>query len=391
MVVPQHFRMVDTRAMSPVVHGTESWHPKFPVHFSSPSHGQHLLPLTRLPFLLPRSGPIPHAQSDVRANLDRDLAAFDKRLEELAKLELSESDEAKRKAIQDEKGFLQVLRANKIKDAEQAEKAYLEIAPAAWLWEVQGHGSRSWLVGTMHVSDPRVTTLHPLVEDALAQAQMLYTELGDDDDQQQKVEEAGRLSLSETLADILPASTYRELHDILTYYDMDNKFIDDMEPWLLCLKVTQIDAIRMQQDGMPLDLVLRSRARALGMQLGNVETIEDQIALMKESRDDAINTLNELLAIKRKEMETGVFALDDEIKSFVDGSVEELEANAEKVEAQIAKRNQLFASQIHSDMQADPSSVRIYAFGVLHFPGKAGIIADLQSRGYQVSMRLPKT
>ncbi len=47
------------------------------------------------------------------------------------------------------------------------------------LWKIEGKGIRvpSYLFGTIHLSDPRATTLHPLAQKAFEEATVVYTEL----------------------------------------------------------------------------------------------------------------------------------------------------------------------------------------------------------------------
>ncbi|MDG1406046.1 MAG: TraB/GumN family protein, partial [Planctomycetota bacterium] len=45
------------------------------------------------------------------------------------------------------------------------------------LWKVTSENNTSYLFGTMHVADPRVTTLAPAVEAAFAASDAIFTEL----------------------------------------------------------------------------------------------------------------------------------------------------------------------------------------------------------------------
>ena len=45
------------------------------------------------------------------------------------------------------------------------------------LWKVTSENTASYLFGTMHVADPRVTTLAPAVEAAFAASAAIFTEL----------------------------------------------------------------------------------------------------------------------------------------------------------------------------------------------------------------------
>src|ERR1041385_2813329 len=72
-----------------------------------------------------------------------------------------------------------------------------------FLWRIEGRVP-SYLFGTFHLPDPRVTTLHPAVEQALANCDALFTEVPMD--YKPTAKEAAQLLLppDKQLSDVLP-------------------------------------------------------------------------------------------------------------------------------------------------------------------------------------------
>lgn len=272
-----------------------------------------------------------------------------------------------------------------------------------FLWEVEGEGTRAWLLGTMHVSDPRVTTLHPLVEEVLAQAQALSTEIGESPSDGAKLAKAGMLPEGESLADILSPATYETLHGYLALRGMSDPRIDRMRPWMVALQLAQLDAIPLLQGGKPLDLVLRDRARDAGLALGQVETIDEQIAVLSwGDQATQVHLLEVTLDRLQAELTAGESSLQHLLALYLAGDDETMWDFALSQtdfddplqvgiwEELTTVRNRRMAARIHEQLQAEPGKARIYAFGTLHFLGAGSVVEDLRARGYRVSRVRPE-
>jgi len=272
-----------------------------------------------------------------------------------------------------------------------------------FLWKVEGHGAEAWLFGTMHVSDTRVTTLHQVVTDALAAADYLATELDESPANGAKLAQQGMLPDGSSLKDLLTPELYRGIHDYLQSRGMDNQQVDHMRPWMVALQLAQIDAIPLLQDGQPLDILLRKSAREAGKEVGQVENIDEQIAVLAwGSEEDQIHLLQVTLAKLLEEQASGSSSLEHLLGYYLSGNGEEMwqfalgETDFEDPlqvgawQALTTERNRRMATRIERLLEEDPTVKRFFAFGTLHFLGPESVIARLRDHGYNVERIVPQ-
>jgi len=273
-----------------------------------------------------------------------------------------------------------------------------------FLWKVEGHGHHAWLFGTMHVSDPRVTTLHPVVLDAFAEATYLATELDESPSNGALLAQTGMLPAGQSLPDVVGEDLAQRIHAYLKSRNMENPQIDRFRPWMVALNLAQIDALPLLAHGQPLDLLLRKRAKESGMEVGQVETIEEQIAVLAwGDQADQVHLLEVTLEKLLEEQRNGESSLQHLLQLYLEGDGEAMwdfaltqtdfddprQVGAWK--ALTTDRNRRMAERIHRGLEENPGSKRFYAFGTLHFLGPESVIARLQDRGYTVTRLTAQT
>ncbi len=271
----------------------------------------------------------------------------------------------------------------------------------SFLWLVQGHGAQAWLFGTMHVSDPRVTTLPIEVEKAFQQCDAVYTEIEATPTMAAELSQAGHLEQGKSLADILPSNLYLRLNRYLTARGFPRGSFDDFKPWMASLQLGQIDAIPFMRQGEALDVQLMNRARKEGKRYGAIETLSEQLeTLTTGSESDQIHMLDVGLAKLEREQGAPVSGFQHMLELYLSGDGDALWAyamaetdlsdpiQAKAWNALLLQRNQRMAMRIHQQLLAHPQQKALFAFGSLHFLGPESVVEKLKSLGYEVS-RVP--
>ncbi|MFT7516464.1 MAG: hypothetical protein ACI84O_000245 [Myxococcota bacterium] len=270
------------------------------------------------------------------------------------------------------------------------------VAPPV-LWKVSSSENTSYLFGTMHVSDPRVTTLHPTVAAAFTESDAVFTELKESAlELGVKVAQLGMLPAGSKLYDVIPPEMYAKIRGYVTSKSMTMTMLDGLRPWMVGMQLQLLDAMQYMQ-GTALDLQLTIRAREEDKEVGGIETIEEQIAALAFGNEEQqIELLG--LAIDKTISKASNEKSDIEImlEHYINGDIDALWAFAEKeldgasaleiaaFDALLIQRNFNMAERIAARMKAHPQSMTFYAFGALHFAGPQGVDELLKEMGYTV-------
>ncbi len=178
--------------------------------------------------------------------------------------------------------------------SDPAAEARIEAAAAkvenagAMLWRISRQGVKpSYLFGTIHLSDARVTALPPSVEGALRSAKRVALEVADLSPkafaaalgklQQQIVFKDG-----DGLVGVLDADELSTARSALTRVGFPAEAQSRLRPWFvtLMLAVTDCERARMQAGKEPLDLQIGQHARSRGVPVLGLETLESQLLVM---------------------------------------------------------------------------------------------------------------
>lgn len=268
---------------------------------------------------------------------------------------------------------------------------------APLLWKVTSENNTSYLFGTMHVADPRVTTLAPAVEAAFAASDAIFTELKESQvELSGRVTVEGRLPEGTHLSDLIPADMYAKINELVESNKMIMNEMNSSRPWMVGMYLQLIDAMPYMQ-GVALDMQLTNRAREEGKEVGGIETIDEQLAALAfGSEEEQIKLLgiaiDNMIEKSDNEISDIELMLNDYLQGDIDGLWEF--ANAELLDAsQLEKdafdalltvRNDNMADRINKRIRANPESMTFYAFGALHFAGPQGVGELLKGMGYEV-------
>ena len=276
--------------------------------------------------------------------------------------------------------------------------------PMPILWEIEkesdiGPGKRGYLFGTMHISDPRVTTLHPAVQEAFDKSDAIFTELKESPLEMMAITiQRGMLPKGTSLRDVIGEDTFKKLDDFLRSKKMSVKEFAQMRPWMVGMQLQLLDAMPYMQ-GVALDLQLIQNAVKAKKETGGVETMNEQLAALAYGNEEEQVTLFRLALDKiiDKDNEGGPPEIEIMLEHYLSGDVEglwnfaeESMKNATKLEedafdALLANRNTNMATRIDKRFKEFPESTTFYAFGALHFAGPDSVGKKLEDIGYKVT------
>lgn len=294
-------------------------------------------------------------------------------------------------ATKDPQGYSQIM----------AEAAATKNAGAI-LWKIErpGHPA-SYLFGTVHLTDERVTHLSPAVEAALSDAKVVALEVSD-------LSENATASVIAKSAPLVMFTDGRRLDTLLsnTEYDTVKKIIGRsgmpvdlaalFKPWIvtMILSVSDCERAMVQQGARVLDMKIAEIGKARGLEVVGLETIPAQLealaAVPEAQQLDMLRTSLKFADRTNDMMETLVqMYLNRKISAAVPFQL----ALARQVgisdqaftgfqEKLLVERNEKMRAA--AEPLLEQGGVFI-AIGALHLPGDRGLVAQLREAGYTVS------
>lgn len=270
------------------------------------------------------------------------------------------------------------------------------------LWRIDGGGSTpSYLFGTIHVTDPRVTALPPAVAHALDTATSVAIEtleaLDPDDFKRNMARYRRHLLYTDgrTLAAHLDPARRAEAEAALAPTGFRLESAGAMKPWMLAtaLGVPACETARRKEHKV-VDAVIGAAARARGVELVGLETTEEQLAafdaiapdlqveyLISTARlaprlDDLFATLAELYIARRTGL---IHALSHRLGQQSGMSEEAYLAFNDQL---IDRRNRVMLERARPLLDRGGALI---AVGALHLPGRHGLVALLRAAGFAVT------
>lgn len=263
------------------------------------------------------------------------------------------------------------------------------------LWQVaRANGEPSYLFGTVHSSDERITALPPPVADAFARSQRLAIELVVDNAAILKLSRAMLLPGGERLDDLLTESQVARLEDAAAHFRMPVGMLTRFKPWgvMMLFSLPPEEHLRVASGLKPLDESLRAQAEAAGKPVTGLETIDEQIATLDGmTQEDQLRMLDTTLA-QAGEIERIFAAMRDaylarDLAVVYDilnaaAAADATGAVARFEERLLIDRNRRMVERMADLLQQGGAFV---AVGALHLPGQQGILQLLSDAGYQVT------
>lgn len=264
--------------------------------------------------------------------------------------------------------------------------------PHGLLWKIEKPGIRpSYLYGTMHVSDERVTRLPVKVETAFVTAQQFVMEMVLNFKAIGLVSSASFFNDGNSLAAIMSPEDYRQLNQLLAKrLQLTEDAVRYMKPWAVLM--TLMMPADQQMGDAPLDMQLFRRAAQQGIPVAGLETPQEQVDVFdKVKLSDQVWLLNRAV----EEIDKTDAQWDGMLKAYLQRDLAELvliqqaamyadsEIDDLFMERLVDKRNQLMAERMQPYLQKGQAFI---AIGALHLPGENGVLHLLEKQGYSVAV-----
>lgn len=271
------------------------------------------------------------------------------------------------------------------------------------LWKLEKPGEKpSFLFGTMHMTDPRVTTLPPEAQKAYDAAGTIIIETTDVLDKQKmmvamlKEPDLMMFTDSTTLASLLSPDDAAAMNAALDARGIPPATVAKMKPWMLsAMMALPACELARQSGGAPvLDVRLAQGAKASGKPVEGLETAESQLRAMASlplafhmkglvdtlKLGDKINDINETMIVLYQRGDTGMFW--PLFRVAMPEGTDDPAGYAAFEETMITSRNKVMVEH------AEPILARgnvFMAVGALHLPGPEGLVEDFRKAGYTVT------
>lgn len=283
-----------------------------------------------------------------------------------------------------------------------------EKKPSPFLWELRGHGNLSYLFGTIHLTDPRVTTLHPKVKEAINGSSAVFLEVEPKHLKPEVFLQLGRLPKGESLKDTMPEATYKKLRVFFAKKGVKIETVN-LRPWLITLQILtpllksecgENSPKKQNHDKRSLDLEIASFASNLRKEMGGLENPEDQVEALSagctKAQCDQIDQILDRLSNKSDDEPIKKSPTSIMIDAYLSGDLNRIEkdiiqaftpgmtSKSEQFQTVLTRRNIKWASKIDQRMMKAQSKPTFYAVGCGHFIGAEGLQKLLRQKGYSV-------
>lgn len=257
------------------------------------------------------------------------------------------------------------------------------------LWKIEKPGvPSSYVFGTIHLEDARVTAVPDIVKQTLNQSRSFTMEILSSPEDDKLAAMAMVYTDGRNLKQVLGDSLFKEVAAAAQKNGMSEAGIMAFKPWAMMVLLT----MPPPKTGLFLDKVLLDIANAAGKPLHALETMEEQLRIFNDaSTEDQIHMLRETIVDYdsfAQEMEKLTKAyLARDLRALLAISKEKM-----KPDDQVAKkfmtrlfedRNHIMAERMQSRLNEGNAFI---AFGALHLTGKEGVLQLLEDKGYKISL-----
>ena len=263
------------------------------------------------------------------------------------------------------------------------------------LWTVEVEGAApSYVFGTLHSTDPRVTQLPPKVAEALGRAASITLEMVHDEVAAAAIGRAGSLAEGRSLDRLVGLKMFANVAATGAGYGLSGEILKTFKPWMVVVvfSIPPFEIARVAQGGMTLDNLLRERARRGGKAVFGLESVEeqiavfdgmperDQIALLESTLDRAGDTEAMWERMTRSYLAGDLDDLYDQLRDQI-RPLGPAAARAFKRRL-LDARNERMAARLDGRLRRGAVFV---AVGALHLPGRLGLLSLLQARGFRIT------
>ena len=273
------------------------------------------------------------------------------------------------------------------------------------LWKIEKLGIEpSYLFGTMHVTDPRVTKMPKAAQAAFDGAGTVVietVEILDPAIAQAVLVQRPELTMftdGTTLTSLLDEEETKLVEAELSRRDIPLALVSQMKPWMISglVALPACEMARKARGVEFLDIKIAKTARAQGKELLGLESIGEQMAAMADLPIE-FHIQGLIETIKLADLMPDIMAtmtdlyLQGEIAQIMplilaagpQGAAQDIDGYAQFEERIVRMRNHVMAERAVPILNAGNAFI---AVGALHLPGEEGVVALLQDAGYTVTL-----
>lgn len=258
-------------------------------------------------------------------------------------------------------------------------------AEKGMFWKMQSPtGVTSYLFGTMHTDDNRVSDLSPAVIGAIKSVDTFVMEAESGSDPQALMMKKG------SLAEMITEAEFEQVRELADFHVMHLGAAMQMKPWLLAV----IFDLPKPQTPYAQDNLLMRKAEDLGKEVIGIETSKEHFSVMDNfSMDEQMVMLRAVLKRPAAEKEANfekliaayiagdsanVAALDDQMT----GSILPKDLWAKMRRKLVDERNVVMARRTVEKAKETPVFI---AVGASHLAGEAGLLSAFKNAGYKLT------
>lgn len=262
------------------------------------------------------------------------------------------------------------------------------------VWKVSKGEDYLYLAGTVHVLRASDYPLPREFEQAYADADRLFfeTDIGamNDVSLQQRMMTQMTYQDGRTLRTVLNEEAYQALSEFVETagVPIPMAMMQTFKPGLLISTITLLEFQKLGFTPQGVDSYFFTRAMGDGKDRGELETLDEQIALLAGMGEGAES---EYILYSLKDFEDLDIAIEDMVAAWRAGDVDSLdeqfvaemmEASEELYDSMLVRRNHAWLPRIEA--MFDEAGIEYVLAGVAHMVGDDGLLALLRDRGYEV-------
>ncbi|MEJ2106265.1 MAG: TraB/GumN family protein [Acidiferrobacteraceae bacterium] len=254
------------------------------------------------------------------------------------------------------------------------------------LWKISGHGYKpSWLFGTIHSSDPRVTRLAPPLTRVFDSSSSYSMELIFSGPGFVHMAESMYLPEDEKLENLIGDDLYKRVRTTLSDMGVATDDLNYKKPWAVILSLGSPHA----SQGLFLDMLLQVRATMQLKPTFGLESMDEQIAVFNDmSTEDQVSLLTEAMRTQAQARND----MPELMRAYLNRDLTQLYSISKRMESRtgstysklmnrlLVQRNLRMLKRMQPRLKEGNAFI---AVGALHLAGPDGLLALLRKNGYR--------
>jgi uncharacterized protein len=253
------------------------------------------------------------------------------------------------------------------------------------LWRITSDDSSTthYILGTMHLANDAAYTHYGLAQKCMSHCAHYQAEMALDFDTHLQSLHL-RLETGTRLSDLMSLPRWLKTTAVFKKsFELDIETIQDLIPFYIVQVLTERVVGATADHRLPLDYALWNHAMSIHMSLGGLETIDEQLAVLKKiPHKVGLASIYQIIRNPSRFKKT----VRQISSHYVTGDIHSLHMNARKQLGVLRHilmydRNQIMAARMIERM---PMGATFFAVGAAHLAGNKGVLAILKKSGYSV-------